>query len=209
MSRSFVNDLGRNYAHENLSGAVFMHEGVAYSLEDISEDCDEFSATNLTTGRSKTFDVDMITGWKMFKYPKLGYRSLNKDVAVWCSRGQSYARGLNANNLRTAFSNFTYTFSESTGQYNNFSWRDKMRAILMPVFHTKEDVKRLFSGEIPHVVLNEDVLIELPSSPGEAEVWEVYFRSNLLGSIDASLNITAADAANRKIIERIVNKYVA
>ena len=48
MSRSFVNDLGRNYAHENLSGAVFMHEGVAYFLEDISEDCDEFSATNLT-----------------------------------------------------------------------------------------------------------------------------------------------------------------
>lgn len=209
MSRSFVNDLGRNYAHENLSGAVFMHEGVAYSLEDISEDCDEFSATNLTTGRCKTFDVDMITGWKMFKYPKLGYRSLSKDVVVWCSRAQSYVRGLNANNLRTAYSNFTYTFSESTGQYNNFNWRDKMRAVLMPVFHTKEDMPKLFAGEIPHVVLNEDVLIELPSSPGDKEVWEVYFRTNLLGSIDASLNITAVDAANRKIIERIVNKYVA
>lgn len=209
MSRSFVNTLGRDYAHENLSGAVFMYEGAAYSLDDISEDCDEFTATNLATGRSSRFDVDMITGWKMFKYPKLGYRSLSKDVVVWCSRAQSYVRGLNANNLRTAYSNFTYTFSESTGQYNNFNWRDKMRAVLMPVFHTKEDVVKLFAGEIPHVVLNEDVLIELPSSPGDKEVWEVYFRTNLLGSIDASLNITAADAANRKIIERIVNKYVA
>ena len=207
--KSFVNTIGREYAHENLCGAAFMHEGSAYSLDDISEDCDEFTATNLATGRTKVFDTEMITGWKMFKYPKLGYRSLSKDVAVWCSRGQSYARGLNANNLRTAFSNFTYTFSESTGHYSNFSWRDRMRAVLMPVFHTKEDVKRLFSGELPHVVLNEDVLIELPSSPGDAEVWEVYFRNNLLGSIDASLNITATEMANRKIIERIVNKYVA
>ena len=62
MSQSFVNTLGRDYAHENLSGAVFMLEGSPYELESISDDCDEFTATNLSTGRSRSSDIDFITG---------------------------------------------------------------------------------------------------------------------------------------------------
>ena len=209
MSRSFVNTLGRDYAHENLSGAVFMHEGNGYSLDEISEDCDEFTATNLVTGRSSSFDLDLITGWKMFKYPKLGYRSLNKDAAAWCSRAQSYTRGLNQNNLRCTFSPFTYTLCNNISVNTENNWRVRMRAILMPVFHTKEDVAELFAGNLPHVVLSEDVLIELPVEASFDGKWAVFFRNNLIGFIDASLNISCSDPSNRKIIERIVNKYVA
>jgi len=169
MSQSFVNTLGRDYAHENLSGAVFMLEGSPYELESISDDCDEFTATNLSTGRSRSFDIDLITGWKMFKYPKLGYRSLSTNIALWCTRSQSYSRGLNNSNLRCSYTNFTSKLSDNMRLDDSHDWRERVRAVLLPVFHGKDDVAKLLAGDIPHVVLSEDVLIELPSSDADME----------------------------------------
>jgi len=209
MSQSFVNTLGRDYAHENLSGAVFMLDGSAYSLEEISDDCDEFTATNLSTGRSRSFDIDLITGWKMFKYPKLGYRSLSPNIALWCTRSQSYSRGLNSGNLRCAYSNFTRKMSDNVFLADDNDWVARMRAVLLPVFHTKADMATLFAGEIPHVVLSEDVLIELPCVGEDDDKWEVYYRTNLLGSINSQLAITATNPNNTKLIERVIKTYVA
>jgi hypothetical protein len=209
MSQSFVNSLGRDYAHENLNGAVFMLDGSPYALEEISDDCDEFTATNLSTGRSRSFDIDLITGWKMFKYPKLGYRSLSPNIAMWCSRNQSYARGLNAGNLRCSYTPLTQSMSYNTNLGDDHDWRTRMRAILLPVFHTKQDVTRLLDGAIPHVVLSEDVLIELPTAGNDDDRWDVYYRCNALGSINSKLAISNSNPANTKIIERILKTYVA
>jgi len=211
MSQSFVNTLGRDYAHENLSGAVFLLEGSPYELESISDDCDEFTATNLSTGRSRSFDIDLITGWKMFKYPKLGYRSLSTNIALWCTRSQSYSRGLNNSNLRCNYTAFTSKLSDNMRLDDSHDWHERMRAVLLPVFHGKADVAKLLAGDIPHVVLSEDVLIELPSSDADMETdkWDVFYRTNLLGSITPQLNVISTSPANTKIIERILKTYVS
>lgn len=207
MSTPFLNDIGRDYAHETLRGSVFMHEGQAYTVDEIPENRSTFYATNLVTSAAREFDSSLITGWKMFKYPKLGYRSFNKNSAAWLYRNTSYNRGLNASNLRLNYSPFTRNLSESMDTLGNTQNRDRLRAVVFPEFHTKEDLVRLFSGEIPHVVLNEDVLIELPVGHTEDTVFDVYYRDNFVSSITEELKPVRVH--NAKLIERIIERYVA
>lgn len=210
-NQSFVNSLGRDYAHDTLAGAVFLHEGIAYSLESIDDECDEFVAMNLSTNTRSRFDSDLIKGWKMFKYPKLGYRSFSPTVAAWCSRNQSYNRGLNGSNLRVQFTNFTEVLFNNSQMTYDQTQRDRMVAVLLPTFGNKQQVQELFddSSVHTHVVLNEDVLIEQPVLTYPDARMDVFFRNNLLGSLSRDGTIHADSAANHKLIERIVRTHVS
>lgn len=209
MSTPFLNELGRDYAHETLHGSVFQWENKVYTVDEIPENRNAFTATDLETGATRQFDNSIITGWKMFKYPKLGYRSFSPHYAVWVYRRMSYQRGLNQNNMQMSITPFSRTLMNADrGDFSfGISQREKLRMVVMPTFHSKEDFKRLFTGELPHLVLNEDVLIELPTGDTDDDVVDVYYKEGFVGSLTSSLEVKRP--TNTKLIERIVNRYVA
>ena len=201
----FIDELGRGYANENLYSSYFVFEDKVYRMEQFSY------------GRVEVFEVgshnvrelpaSVITGWRTLKFPRLGWRKVNGEDAVWLSRhSRSYTRGL-------CYDNLDVRVSEGTGHgmddddaygYRDNHWNAIITQALMPEYDKPSKLKELLAGKGRTFIPSHDILIERPKVG--APFSYVYLHDKPIGKITNEGNIVA-NKANTAIIDKLVRKY--
>lgn len=203
----FIEDIGRGYANENLYGAHFIYEGKVHRLERIESHA--VRALRLEDFGLVELPVNIITGWRTFKYPRLGYRRINDTVVGTVSRSpRSYTRGLSAENLvftpspRVRSQVFEYD-DDSVGEFMDENIVSIMKQALLPDYDGKEQWSKVLAGTAKAFVPSHNILCE---NADDGSV-HVFVSGIYTGRVRGS--IIKASKKNIPIIENIVRKYAS
>lgn len=200
----FIESLGENYATDNLYGAHFIHEGKLYSLRSV--DYDNLCAWDVEANREIYMDNDILTGWKSFKYPRLGYRRITDSVVGWVTRSpRSYTRGLSVDNVHFDMSEVSQA---QVGEEAFYDWNEHnlafiLKAAMLPVYDKGPEWKALLQGDRSSFVPSHNVLLE---RRGPEDRLTVYMSNIRIGFLHNGGKIEA-NTANAAIINRLVRKY--
>lgn len=203
----FIESLGDNYASDNLYGAHFIHEGKLYSLRRVDYAC--LLAWDVDADREVSLDSSILTGWKSFKYPRLGYRRITDKVVGLVTRApRSYTRGLSVDNVHFTISEASrVNFSNEDDEYD---WNENnhariLKAAMLPVYDGRSEWRELLQGGRTSFVPSHDLLLERGDPEDKIRVHVSRMHVGFLhngGKIEAN-------ATNTAIINNIVRKYAA
>lgn len=201
----FIDELGRGYANENLYSSYFVFEDKVYRMEQFSYGSME--VREVGTDNPRNLPASVVTGWRTFKFPRLGWRKVNGEDAVWLSRhSRSYTRGLCYDNLDVRVSHGTsYGLDDDdVYAYRENNWDDIITQALLPVYDKPFKFRELLAGKGKTFVPSHDILIERVRV-GDA-FSEVYLHDKPIGKITNEGNVVA-NKANTAIIDKLVRKY--
>lgn len=204
----FIDQIGSSYANENLVGSHFVYDGKVYRLEHCSGSQVEAYEVDGSLGGT-VFPATAVTGWRTFKYPRLGYRRIRDDIVGTVSRAaRSYTRGLSYDNIIFEPSDETHArlFDGDEDELyefkdNNFS--DIIKQALLPTYDQPSRWNEMLNGEARNFVPSHNVLCEKT----RAGAVKVYISSFFVGSINGG--VIKASPKNVRIIENMVRKYAS
>ena len=201
----FIETLGAGYATDNLYGSYFMYENKLHRVERITDST--VHSFNLTDGGNAMLPARVITGWRTFKYPRLGYRRITDEVVAWVQRAaRSYSRGLNAENLICNISDASYRSCDLNEDYFYEEHQYAIaKAAMCPEWDSKDVWFSLLNGDKTSYVPTNTVLIEKDYN---TDNFAVYSSTLKLGSITKA-GVIIAPQKNVPIITNIVRKYAA
>lgn len=214
----FINDLGPDYADDNLSGALFMYNGKVCRVNSIGSR--EVQALNLETMSNISFPASEFTGWKSFKYPRLGYRKFEDGIVGRVVRTpRSYTRGINFDNVRIDLTmrsaelmkhtvaedrecDIDYLdYTDASYYWKEANWASIAVQIMNPTYDGKEKYVALMRRDMDAFVPNSNTMLEWNNN-----TLDIHVGGNHIGSLRAGTKIVSAPN-NRNIIKSIVRKY--
>lgn len=166
-----------------------MHEGKLLRLVEVHKD--QVVAQSHTNGEYVTLPADVLTGFGVFRYPPLGYRKFGPGLALWLHKTHSYYRGLRAQSINITLSPVsTLLYTNYNRKMNNaFNVPNAMDMVFFPKYDTLEAMDTLYNGDVPCVVLNENLLVEANVVNKEAQGYTIYFKQTPCATIDDGKNI--------------------
>ena len=201
----FIDELGRNYANENLYSSYFVFEDRVYKMEQFSYG--QVEVSEVGSNKVRQLPASVITGWRTLKFPRLGWRKVNGEDAVWLSRhSRSYTRGLCYDNLDVRISCSTdYGLDDDdVYAYRENYWDDIITQALLPVYDKPSKFTELLAGKGKTFVPSHDILIERVTA--DKVFSDVYLHDKRIGKITDEGNIVA-NKTNAAIIDKLVRKY--
>lgn len=177
MSGNMIARLGREWCEQRVVGGHFVHDGKLLMVRNVL--ADGVSCIERKTDKRVMLPLDVFTGFKIFRYPPLGYRKFGPGLAVWLTKQHSYNRGLRERCIQPELSPVSELLHlnynrEMQGQFN--LPESLLELVFFPEYDTVEELPKLYEGVIPSVVLNENVLVEANVSNERADGHIVYFK---------------------------------
>lgn len=208
---SIVDSLGRGYCNEWLAGALFLYEGKPHRILEFRQNetlCVEITESG--DGDIMRVPNSWFTGFGKLAYPPLGYRRVN-GVVLHLTRRQSAHRGLRISSVARDHSPLSWAIASYHDRYTGEplmmtrAVRDfhVERAIMVPEYDTVEKLPALLAGEIPNLVLNENILIEVNHN----DAFSIYYKTMKVGDMDRSGKITAEEnfsSFDKPVYKRVV-----
>lgn len=217
-----IESLGAGYAEDALYGTCFLYNGKPVTIRSVGHS--QVMLIDLENENSFSVPADVFTGWKVFKYPRMGYRKLDNGLWGYLQRhARSYSRGLNSGNIafsRTAWLNsnegFEYIYHCIDQEWDDFVFRANegtdyeecrviMRAALLPQYDGGEVLAKVLAGEEKAFIPSHRFLVEPLYAK---DVFGVYMSGTLIGRIDKKMNVYGP-SKNVSIIENMVKRYAA
>lgn len=179
---SLIQSLGADYFNQFFNRALFLYEGRVLEVTRTSNtyvDC-----IDRTTGDLVRVPNAFFTGFKVFEYPKLGYRRFNEHCVGFATKIQSAMRGLKAENVEVQYSPVTRAIAAIRGTRAG-AGRDIMSKPLMtPQYDKASEMQALLDGRKTGLVLNEFVLIE-PSLSADNAAFNIFYKQARVGKMSA------------------------
>lgn len=206
MASNMIERLGREWCNQRMVGGNFVHDGKLMQVMRVGNA--GVTCQVLKTGKIVELSQDVFTGFKVFRYPPLGYRKYGPGLALWLSKVHSYQRGLRDRCINVQFS------PVSTLLYNSYNHKmdrkfdppGTMELVFFPQYDTVDDLPKLYEGDTPCIVLNENVLIEANIANENAEGYTVYFKRNPCATIDYKHRLHWFSAAYQEALAPIFNR---
>lgn len=200
-----IDDIGTGYANENLSGSYFMHNGTVYRVMNIGRF--SMSVWNLGSNSEDSLPTSIFSGWRGFKFPRLGYRKLSNGMVCWLQRqARTYSRGIGRENLivTPTANTLTRTGLDAHDLYDVFDEEFDYvgEAALSPVYDSRASFQRIQDSSNWSFVPAYNVLMEQDGTG-----FKVYHQQTLLGKVDG--DVITANPRNRNIITKLVNRYAS
>ena len=179
---NMIESLGFDQINKQFANALFVREGKVWKLQGVVGE-GVVTCTCLDDNKQVQIPNDFFTGFKVFAYPKLGYRRFGTHNIGYCLKVQSKMRGLSADRVKVLASPVTqrinaYGFGDVGERKFN-----KSVIIMQPKFDTPDKIKDLLDGKLTGVVLNESVIIE-PSVRDVEGKFDVWYEQVLAGVLD-------------------------
>ena len=208
---SIVNSLGRGYCNEWLSGALFLYDGKPHRILEFRQNevvCVEI--TEEGNGPGTLIPNSWFTGFGKLAYPPLGYRRVN-GIVLHLTRRQSAHRGLRINSVAKDYSPLSWAIVSYHDQYTGAPLVPSRtildhkveRAIMLPEYDSPDKLPDLLAGDIPNLVLNENILIEMDHK----DAFSIYYKTMMVGHMDRDGNITAEEnfsSFDKPVYKRVV-----
>lgn len=185
MASNMVERLGADWFNGRCAGGHFVYNGKLMYIRQAGQI--NVLCTDAKTGDNEKVPVEFFTGFKIFEYPTLGYRKFGIGFAMWLSKRHTYNRGLNERSINQEYSPVTLYLLQKYQRRMGKAFeppRLVLPLVFFPEYDTVADLPRLFNGEMPCVVLNENVMVEANIVNPKAEGWTVYFRQRPCATID-------------------------
>lgn len=187
---NMIDSLGEEQINQQFVHAMFLRDDKTYKLVGIYDKA-KVQCVCLEDGKPELVDRNFFTGFKVFAYPKLGYRRFGKHSIGYCVKVQSKKRGLATDRVKVNMSPCTqrlqaYGFArEEAGKKY-----DKGIIIMRPKFDSPDKIKDLLNGKESGVVLNESVIIEpsVVAVDGLFDVWYEQVKVGTLNDADGKYN---------------------
>lgn len=179
---NMIDSLGQEQINQQFVHAMFLRDDKTYKIVG-TNDRNTIQCVCLEDGKPELIGNDFFTGFKVFAYPKLGYRRFGKHSIGYCYKVQSKKRGLSTDRVKINLSPVTnrlqaYGFGmEADKKYN------KGIIIMRPKFDSPAKIKDLLDGKESGVVLNESVIIE-PSVIAPDGLFDVWYEQVKVGSVN-------------------------
>lgn len=206
----FIDDIGPDYASDNLCGALFVYDGRVHRVRNI--DGRVLLARDVEHGDDTEIPVSEVTGWRTFKYPRLGWRRVEDNTVVYLSRAaRSYVRGISYDNVNVTLSDSSkrdymdYRDLEewdAHAYYKEDKWDAICKSAMLPTYDGKEEYARFKAGELNSFVPNHNFLMDRTSG-----VVNIYMSTQHIGYIAGGKTVTSPN--NLKYINNMVSKYAA
>lgn len=208
---SIVDSLGRGYCNEWLFGAIFLYEGKPHRIIEFRQN--EVACVEITEegdGPGPLIPNSWFTGFGKLAYPPLGYRRVN-GIVLHLTRRQSAHRGLRISSVVKDYSPLSWAIASYHDQHTGeplLSSRAILdykieRAIMLPEYDTIDKLPALLAGEIPNLVLNENILIEADHK----DAFSIYYKTMKVGHMDPNGNITSEEnfsSFDKPVYKRVV-----
>jgi hypothetical protein len=209
----FIEDIGSDYADENLCGALFMYNGRVHRVMAI--DGRSVRAYNVDSEQDVEIPASEVTGWRTFKYPRLGYRRIDEHTVALVTRSpRSYTRGLCYENVIIALSESSKQWQlnnvmdhvdlpEVDYYYKDNKWSDVCKAAMDPAYDDKDQYARFVNKEISSFVPNYNFMMDRVGNNTN-----IYLAGHHIGYINRGGKIVTAPK-NLSYINNIVRTYAA
>lgn len=208
---SIVDSLGRGYCNEWLYGAIFLYEGKPHRIIEFRQNevvCVE--TTEEGDGPWTLIPNSWFTGFGKLAYPPLGYRRVN-GIVLHLTRRQSAHRGLRISSVVKDYSPLSWAIAsyhdQCTGEplLTSRAILDHKveRAIMLPEYDSLDKLPDLLAGDIPNLVLNENILIEVDHK----DAFSIYYKTMKVGHMDRDGNITSEEnfsSFDKPVYKRVV-----
>ena len=152
---------------------------------------------------------DHVVGWRTFSYPSLGYRRINNAV-LFIEKRQSAYRGLRNNTINITYSPVGRSL-RSAGHINtsmsHLTSNGLWQQLFFPTFDSVSDLSKLISGDVTGVVLSDKLMVE-PALRGKEERYNIFLNQRIIGSMDASRNMTFTSPKHRKVFTKVLKETV-
>ena len=193
---NLVESCGAEWFNNRVAGAWFLFNGEVLQVTRARNNTLDCCTTK--GYEHKQIPCAVISGFKVFAYPKLGYRrDPDTGVVAFLTKKHSYARGLRTNSILHEVSPGYTVLKQRFEVIRNEG--KLMTLVLKPTFDPIEDVHNVIAGQQFACVPNEDVLIE-PSIHPEAEDVVVYFRERPAAHITPKGKIAWRTDAYKKLL---------
>lgn len=196
-----VTQLGTRYFLERMRGIYFVYNDDVVLLDGWDER-ETFRAVNAAGNRvnipSATFQ-----GYGGFRWPALGYRKLNRDIAARISKQQIAGPGIKSGSVGLEYSPMSQYLMDNALIERMNEW-DTMSAIFKPNYNTVKDLPKLFAGDVSCLVFSEQAMIE-PSLRGDGDLYDVMHRGNIIGTVTPGMEIDGNTPKNKELVRRILN----
>lgn len=184
MESNMISRLGLEWCRQRLVGGHFLHEGKLMRLAEVHKT--SVVAEELENNEYVTLPASVLTGFGVFRYPPLGYRKYGPGLAVWLSKAHSYNRGLRKQSVDMTLSPVSTLLYKNYNRKMNdaFQLRGLMQLVFFPKYDSLDALELLYNGDVPCVVLNENLLIEANLANKDAQGYTVYFKQTPCATID-------------------------
>lgn len=189
MESNMISRLGLEWCRLRLVGGHFLHEGKLMRLAEVHKTC--VVAKELESNEYVTLPASVLTGFGVFRYPPLGYRKYGPGLAMWLSKTHSYARGLRTESITTTLSPVSTLLYRNYNRKMNGAFQPQglMQLVFFPKYDSLDALELLYNGDVPCVVLNENLLIEANLANKDAQGYTIYFKQTPCATIDDAKRI--------------------
>lgn len=183
---TLIQELGRDYFNEMCAAALFLHDNEVCRVD--------FARSGTVHGYRYNNDEDnpetrieipeaYFSGWKVFEYPRLGYRRVADNTVAHFTRQQSTRRGLRLESVNIQLTPLS-TLLHNLGLVRAPQPRQRALAIMKPRFDDfNRDLPRLLDGELSALVLSDTLLIEADTGQ-KSDHFNIYLRQHAIGRMD-------------------------
>lgn len=177
MNKNMIESCGTEWCNRRVSGGHFLHDGKVLRADNFGRRVVE--CVEVSTGKDVQVPAEVFTGFRVFMYPRLGYRRDPKTgVVVFMRRANSYDRGLRPRRVRLDIS----PACAALGREPDISDATRMVMAFSPSYDDIAAVREVISGDRISAVLDEDVLVE-PSMDENGRSYTVYYRTVVAATI--------------------------
>jgi hypothetical protein len=106
-----VDSLGPQFFGEKFNEALFRRDDKTYELVGVGNG-KKVRVINVNTGDNEDVPYDFFTGFKVFAYPRLGWRRFGENYVAYCTKTQSAKRGLSTRRVERSPSLVTQRLRE-------------------------------------------------------------------------------------------------
>ena len=172
---SIIDSCGVDWVNRRVTGGWFCKDGEIMRIKDARRNG---IYVDTIDGDEKFLDKEVLSGFKLFMYPRLGYRRLDGNGAVvFLRRINSFDRGVRPNRFSCAPS----PANAALGRGTRLRDRQIIKAVFSEHYDTLDVVREVINARAISAVLNADVLVE-PSMDNEMS-YAIYYREAVAGKI--------------------------
>ena len=177
---NIIDSLGADFINKRFMHAMFLKDNHVYRVAMCQDGA--VLCRNIDKNEDLHIPKEFFTGFKVFAYPKLGYRRLGKHYVGFGVKEQSAMRGL-------SFERVDFHPSQATGVLAKLGLakadgnKERMLQIMRPTFDKLDSLKELYDGKRSNVVLNESLIVE-PSTKEVDGQFDIFYDQVRVGAAD-------------------------
>lgn len=191
---NMIESCGAEWCNRRVAGGYFLHEGNVLRADTFSRRT--VQCTNVAKDEFVELDPKVFTGFRVFMYPRLGYRRHPKSgVVVFMRRINSYDRGLRPRRVSCVVT----AANLAMGRDPAIPDAERMDMVFRPQYDDITAVRDVIAGERISAILNEDILVE-PSMNADQREYTVYYRTVRAATISPDKAVTWRSAAYEQLL---------